>query len=297
MPRTVSNDRDRHQAEHQHIERAERRGAPAPCRSPPGRTAARPGRTAAGRTRRAAPRSADMRYLWIAPRNQVMSNRRVMSDNPARRVNQDQLAVPDRLELFARHQGRPPRRAATGPEPCLRRPFRPAENPPSLEHAMAGSGVLASRDQSVRWARALSPRPLAHRSISGAPILLVPSRCAICPASAATPRRCSIVTSASSPGSTDLRLSTSVLTCGLQGAAASGVRLGQQRRLAWRGLCDRRFALATPGGTKLDAMAWLSRATPAGAAVAALMVVLLPGPPSSTSCRHCRSARRLLRRR
>ena len=26
------------------------------------------------------------RYLWIAPRNQVMSKRRVMSDNPARRV-------------------------------------------------------------------------------------------------------------------------------------------------------------------------------------------------------------------
>ena len=26
------------------------------------------------------------RYLWIAPRNQVMSKRRVMSDNPARRI-------------------------------------------------------------------------------------------------------------------------------------------------------------------------------------------------------------------
>src|SRR5215468_10598652 len=26
------------------------------------------------------------RYLWIAPRNQVMSKRRVISDNPARRV-------------------------------------------------------------------------------------------------------------------------------------------------------------------------------------------------------------------
>ena len=78
--------------------------------------------------------------------------------------------------------------------------------PPSRRVAMAGKGVLASRDQSVRQARALRPRSLAHRSISGAPILSVPSRCLICPRSAATPWKCSNVTRASSPGSAGVAL-------------------------------------------------------------------------------------------
>jgi len=48
--------------------------------------AARPERKAAGRTTRPETSLRRCRYLWIAPRNQVMSNRRVISDNPARRV-------------------------------------------------------------------------------------------------------------------------------------------------------------------------------------------------------------------
>ena len=60
---------------------------------------------------------------------------------------------------------------------------------------------------------------MAHRSISGAPILLVPSRCLICRGSAATPWRRSNVTRASSPGSAGLALSIAVLTCVLQGVS------------------------------------------------------------------------------
>ena len=74
----------------------------------------------------------------------------------------------------------------------------------AMLNRIAGNGVRASRDQSVRQVRALSPRSLAHRSISGAPILSVPSRCLICPGSAATPWKCSNVTRALSPGSTAL---------------------------------------------------------------------------------------------
>ena len=46
--------------------------------------------------------------------------------------------------------------------------------PPSRRLAIAGNGVRASRDQPVRKDRAFSPRSLAHRRISDAPILSVP---------------------------------------------------------------------------------------------------------------------------
>ena len=49
------------------------------------------------------------RYLWIAPRNQVMSNRRVMSDNPARRVIRISRPSQTASELVPRHQGGPGR--------------------------------------------------------------------------------------------------------------------------------------------------------------------------------------------
>ena len=52
------------------------------------------------------------RYLWIAPRNQVMSKRRPMSDNPARRVIRIRSAVPDREQV---------RRATSGGTGILRR--------------------------------------------------------------------------------------------------------------------------------------------------------------------------------
>ena len=73
--------------------------------------------------------------------------------------------------------------------------------PPSRSAAIAGKGVFASRDQSLRQARALRPRSLAHRRISGAPIFVVPSRCLICSRSAATPWKCRTVTRDSSPES------------------------------------------------------------------------------------------------
>ena len=49
------------------------------------------------------------RYLWIAPRNQVMSKRRVMLRQAGAPGHQDQPAVPDREELGPRHQGGPGR--------------------------------------------------------------------------------------------------------------------------------------------------------------------------------------------
>ena len=44
------------------------------------------------------------RYLWIAPINQVMSKRRVISASPARRVIRNQFAVPERKQFSLRHQ-------------------------------------------------------------------------------------------------------------------------------------------------------------------------------------------------
>ena len=139
-----------------------------------------------------------------------------MSDKPARRVIR--ISPPSQT---ARSSARVIKAGRNASGDCTRTLSSAAlastMNPPSRRVAMAGKGVLASRDQSVRKARALSPRSLAHRSISGAPILSVPSRCPICPASAAMPWRRSNVTRASSPGSAGRALSVSVLI-GLSGA-------------------------------------------------------------------------------
>src|SRR5215475_3506687 len=173
------------------------------------------------------------RYFWIAARNQVMSNRRVISDNPARRVIW--ISWPSQTATSSSRVIRTGR-CASGDCTSALSPSALASrrNPPSRSNAMAGKGVLASRDQSVRWAFALSPRSLAHRSISGAPIFVVPSRCLICSRSAATPCKCSNVTRDSSPGSADKSLSVSVLTCVLRGLdVASNMRLRQQRLLGW----------------------------------------------------------------
>ena len=49
------------------------------------------------------------RYLWIAPRNQVMSKRRVMSDNPARRVIRISRPSQTAVKLGLRHHQWPGR--------------------------------------------------------------------------------------------------------------------------------------------------------------------------------------------
>ena len=54
----------------------------------------------------------------------------------------------------------------TGPGSCLRRPYRPTYKPPSRSAAMAGKGVFASRDQSVRKS-GLETQILAHRAFPG----------------------------------------------------------------------------------------------------------------------------------
>ena len=87
--------------------------------------------------------------MWIAPRNQVMSNRRVMSDNPARRVirisRPSQTAVNSARVIKAG-------RGASGDwtKTLSSAALATTRNPPSRRAAMAGKGVLASRDQSVR---------------------------------------------------------------------------------------------------------------------------------------------------
>src|SRR4051794_28700276 len=117
--------------------------------------------------------------------------------------------------------------------------------PPSRKVAIAGNGVRVSRDQPVRQDRAFSPRSLAHRRISDAPILSVPSRCLICWRSAATPWKCSKVTRASSPESTCLVVPVSALICNLQGSPRSRVLRHCQHRLLTRlRIGDRCYAKA-----------------------------------------------------
>ena len=111
------------------------------------------------------------RYLWIAPRNHVMSNRRVSSDNPARRVIR--ISPPSHTSRSSARVIKAGRDACGGWTKTLSSAaLATTMKVPSRNDAMAGKGVLASRVQSVRQARALSPRSLAHRSISGAPIFV-----------------------------------------------------------------------------------------------------------------------------
>ena len=63
--------------------------------------------------------------------------------------HQDQPAVPDREKLGPRHQGGPGRLRRLDQDLVLGG-LGDHQNPPSRRAAMAGKGVLASRDQSVR---------------------------------------------------------------------------------------------------------------------------------------------------
>ena len=159
------------------------------------------------------------RYLWIAPRNQVMSKRRPMSDKPARRVIRinppSQMSSSSARDISA---GRESCGDCTSTSSSLA--LATTMNRPSRRLAIAGNGVLASRDHLVRHARAFNPKSLAHRRISDAPILLVPSRWRICSRSAATPWKCSNVTRASSPEVACRCCWSPWLICILQGDAA-----------------------------------------------------------------------------
>ena len=200
--------------------------------------------------------------------NQVMSKRRVISDSPARRVIRiNSPSQSARSSACVIRTGR----AVCGdctrtlPSPALAMTMKP----PSRSAAMAGKGVFASRDQSLRQARALRPRSLAHRSISGAPIFVVPSRCLICSRSAATPWKCRSVTRDSSPGSAGVALFDSVLTYGLRGSM-SPQACGCARTGCWIAAASAIGAAPwpTPAVTKVDAMDWPSKAAaaPAGGA-------------------------------
>ena len=212
-----------------------------------------------------------------------MSKRRVISDSPARRATR--ISPPSQSARSSACVIRTGRAVCgywtrTLSSPALAMTMKP----PSRRTAMAGKGVLESRDQSVRQARALSPRSLAHRSISGAPIFVVPSRCLICSRSAATPCKCRSVTRDSSPGSAGLALSVSVLTCVLRGS------LSPQACGCARTGCGSAAASAigaapwpSPAVTKLDAMNWPSKAAADGVPTGAWMTTPLPGPWLRTS--------------
>ena len=127
--------------------------------------------------------------------------------------------------------------------------FSPAlatnRNAPSCRNAIAGKGMLASRDQSVRQDSVPSVRDPWRTGAS-------PVRRS-CPSAAdagsvrhrlATPWRCSSVTRATRPASAGLALSGSVLMGALQGQVASGsVRQRELRRLACGGVDKRRRAV------------------------------------------------------
>ena len=87
--------------------------------------------------------------MWIAPRNQVMSNRRVTSDNPARRVMR--INSPSQTASSCARVIKAGRDACGDCTKTLSSAaLATTMNPPSRSAAMAGKGVLASRDQSVR---------------------------------------------------------------------------------------------------------------------------------------------------
>ena len=199
--------------------------------------------------------------------------------------HQIEAAVPDRDELGPRHQ--------VGP----RRQRR-------LDQDLVVAGLAEDQEAAVAQrrdggqGRRGEPRPVGpararlEAEILGAAEhfrcadLVVPSRCLICPGSAATPWKRSSVTRASSPGSAGLAPSGSVLMRALRGTSRSGVRLRQQRRLVRRRIGNRRPALAAAGRDEARRHELAQQGGPAtcGAGVAALRRMLLPGPPSRTSC-------------
>ena len=223
------------------------------------------------------------RYLWIAPMNQVMSKRRVISDSPARRViriNSPSQSASSSACVIRTGRAVCGYCTRTLPSPALAMTMKP----PSRSAAIAGSGVFASRDQSLRQARALRPRSLAHRSISGAPIFVVPSRCLICSRSAATPWKCRTVTRDSSPESAGVALFDSVLTYGLRGSM-SPQACGCARTGCWIAAASAIGAAPwpSPAVTKVDAMDWPSKAAADGAPTGDWITTPLPVPWSRTS--------------
>ena len=182
----------------------------------------------------------------------------------ARGGSSGRAAVPHRLELGLASSGRAAAMRGAAPGPCRRRPWPRTRKPPSRQAAMAGRGVLASRDQPVRQARAFRPSSLAQRSISG---------CADLVGSQPMPDLLAIGRNALQLQQGDERFEPRISRRGfveesmslLRGSVALlGVRLRQGRAAA--GSATDRPASSRHGHrrleTKLEAMAWLSSAAP-----------------------------------
>ena len=112
----------------------------------------------------------------LAPRNQVMSNRRDRSTSPARRViNTRRPSHTASNSARVIMVGRGESGDWTSALSSLTLPS--SRKPPSPSATIAGNGVLTSRSQVVRRDRALSPNSFAQRSISGMPTGLPAKRC------------------------------------------------------------------------------------------------------------------------
>ena len=126
------------------------------------------------------------RYLWMAPRNQEMSNRRDRSSRPARRVIR--TIWPSQIlarSVRAITSGREESGDWTIALSSLTFPMN--RKLPSLSAAIPGKGVVASRSQVVRYDLTFSPNSLAQRTISDTPTTSLPSRWRNCSGSTPTP--------------------------------------------------------------------------------------------------------------
>ena len=189
-----------------------------------------------------------------------MSNRRVRSISPARRVISTSrpshtASNSARVIMVGRGDSGDCTKALSSP--TLAR----SKNPPSRSVTIPGKGALASRSQLVTRDRALRPSSLAQRSISAMPIGLPPKRWRIWSGSAPRPWKPSSITRAASPGSVGLAPSDSVLNSQLQ--SSRRYACGCVNNCCWLGGGS---VISVPpwpslAMTKLDAMYWPSSAT------------------------------------
>ena len=114
------------------------------------------------------------RYLWMAPKNQVISKRRPRSVSPERRVistSRPSQAASNSARLMMAGRGDNGDCTRTLSSPTFPR----IRKRPSVSAAIAGIGVFASRSHRVDTERAFTPNCLAQRSISVTPIVRAPN--------------------------------------------------------------------------------------------------------------------------
>src|ERR1700722_4174899 len=176
-----------------------------------------------------------LRYLWMAPRNQVTSKRRVRSTRPARRVIRTRSPVqPASSSACVITAGRD--LSGSCPKTLSLLTLARRRKPPSRMTAMPGKAVPASRCDSDFTARARRPSSLAQRSISGTPIR-GPKRWRIWAGSAPTPWKRRSMTKAVTPGSVCCDCGCETKTGMLKVRSAPGTDCGNQSK-RFHGSCS-----------------------------------------------------------